>query len=179
MEENLRLKIDWASLTVEGKFTVFAFFYFVFEGNIPSTSPRGAYIWRGLYMEGLIFGILRYIVGKSVLRLYHSIFIGWKCKGKSRFYLRRGFTFSIYSSTRLQTSVDCKTVGFFRQNRFCKDAKQSEVRFLREAREPHRFHPFSIPLSFDSSAGARVLNLGEIRRGCLRSKTLGTRVKIA
>ena len=77
MEENLRLKIDWASLTVEGKFTVFAFFfYFVFEGNIPSTSPRGAYIWRGLYMEGLIFGILRYIVGKSVLRLYHSIFIG-------------------------------------------------------------------------------------------------------
>ena len=22
---------------------------------------RGAYIWRGLYMEGLIFGILRYV----------------------------------------------------------------------------------------------------------------------
>ena len=42
MEGNLRLKIDWASLTVEGKFTVFALFYFVFEGNIPSTSPRGA-----------------------------------------------------------------------------------------------------------------------------------------
>ena len=47
MEGNLRFKIDWASLTVEGKFTVFALFNFVFEGNIPSTSPRGAYIWRG------------------------------------------------------------------------------------------------------------------------------------
>ena len=53
-------KIDWASLIVGSKFTVFALFYFVFEGNFPSTSPRGAYIWRGLYMEGLIFGILRY-----------------------------------------------------------------------------------------------------------------------
>ena len=30
MEVNLRFKIDWASL-----------FYFVFEGNFPSISPRG------------------------------------------------------------------------------------------------------------------------------------------
>ena len=52
---------------VEGKFTVFALFYFVFEGNFPNTSPRGAYIWRGDLTEGflrywfwgLIFGILR------------------------------------------------------------------------------------------------------------------------
>ena len=67
MEGNLLLKINWASLTVEGKFTVFALFYFVFEGNIPSTSPRGglylegrfnggcfallAYTWRGLFSE--------------------------------------------------------------------------------------------------------------------------------
>ena len=49
-------KIDWASLIVGSKFTVFALFYFVFEGN------WGAYIWRGLYMEGLIFGMLRYII---------------------------------------------------------------------------------------------------------------------
>ena len=27
MEGNLHFKIDWASLTVEGKFTVFALFY--------------------------------------------------------------------------------------------------------------------------------------------------------
>ena len=40
-EENLRFKIDWASLIVGSKFTVFALFYFVFEGNFPSTSPRG------------------------------------------------------------------------------------------------------------------------------------------
>ena len=40
-EGNLRFEIDWASLIVGSKFTVFAFFYFVFEGNFPSTSPRG------------------------------------------------------------------------------------------------------------------------------------------
>ena len=49
MEENLRFKIDWASLIVGSKFTVFPLFYFVFEGNFPSTSPRG-----GLYLEGAI-----------------------------------------------------------------------------------------------------------------------------
>ena len=37
----LRREIDWASLIVGSKFTVFALFYFVFEGNFPSTSPRG------------------------------------------------------------------------------------------------------------------------------------------
>ena len=71
----MRFKIDWASLIVGSKFTVFALFYFVLEGNFPSTSPGGAYIWRGhltegflryrfgggLYLEGLIFGILRYL----------------------------------------------------------------------------------------------------------------------
>ena len=77
---NLRFKIDWASLIAGSKFTVFVLFYFAFEGNFPSTNPRrgglylegrfnggffalpvsGAYIWRGLYMQGLIFGILRY-----------------------------------------------------------------------------------------------------------------------
>ena len=38
---NLRFKIDWASLIVGSKVTVFALFYFVPEGNFPSTSPRG------------------------------------------------------------------------------------------------------------------------------------------
>ena len=54
MEGNLRFKIDWASLIVEGKFTVFALFYFVFEGNFPSTRPRGAYIWMGDLTEGFL-----------------------------------------------------------------------------------------------------------------------------
>ena len=56
----MRFKLDLASLIVGGKFTVFAFFfYFVFEDNFPSTSPRGAYIWRG----NLTDGFLRYRFG--------------------------------------------------------------------------------------------------------------------
>ena len=50
MEGNLRFKIDWASLTVGSKFTVFALFYFVFEGNFQIQAPGG------LYLEGLIHG---------------------------------------------------------------------------------------------------------------------------
>ena len=46
MEGNLHFKIDWASLIVGRKFTVFTLFHFV----------------GGLYMEGLIFGILRYFM---------------------------------------------------------------------------------------------------------------------
>ena len=48
----LRFKINWASLIVGRKFTVLALFYFVFEGNFPSTGPPGAYIWRGDLTEG-------------------------------------------------------------------------------------------------------------------------------
>ena len=79
----MRFKIDWTSLIVGGKFTVFALFYFVFEGNFLVQAPRGhniwrgdltegllryrfgglifggAYPWRGLSIKGLIFGILR------------------------------------------------------------------------------------------------------------------------
>ena len=48
-------KIDWASLIVGSKSTVFDLFYFVFEGNFPSTSPGGgAYIWRGDLTEGFL-----------------------------------------------------------------------------------------------------------------------------
>ena len=57
----MRSKIDWSSLIAEGKFTVFALFYFVFEG-FPSTSPRGAYIWR----DDLTEGFLRYRFGALV-----------------------------------------------------------------------------------------------------------------
>ena len=60
----MRFKIDWANVIDGSKFTVFALFYFVFQGNCPSTSPQGAYIWRGdltegflrYDFEGLIFG---------------------------------------------------------------------------------------------------------------------------
>ena len=66
----MRFKIDWASLIVGRKFTVFALFYFVLEGNFQVHAPGrglyleerfnggflvlrvwGTYIWRGLYME--------------------------------------------------------------------------------------------------------------------------------
>ena len=76
----MRFKVDWASRIVRSKYTVFALFYFVFESNFQSPSPRGAYIWRGdltegffalpdwgayiwrvFYMERLIFVILRYV----------------------------------------------------------------------------------------------------------------------
>ena len=67
MEGNLRFKIVWASLIAGRKFTFFALFYFVFDGNCQVQAGGfialrvwGAYIWRGLYREGLIFGILRY-----------------------------------------------------------------------------------------------------------------------
>ena len=39
MEGNLRFKIDWASLVIGRKFTVFASFNFVFEGNFQGQAP--------------------------------------------------------------------------------------------------------------------------------------------
>ena len=56
MEGNLRFKIDWASLIVGRKFTVFALFYFVFEGNFQVQAPGGggAYIWSGNLTEGFL-----------------------------------------------------------------------------------------------------------------------------
>ena len=71
----MRFKIDWASLIVGSKFTIFALFYFVFETLFQVQAPGelifvlpvwglifgGAYIWRGLYIEGLIsefYGII-------------------------------------------------------------------------------------------------------------------------
>ena len=61
----MRFKIDWASLTVARKFTVFALFFFVFEGNFQVQAPGGwgggAYIWRGDLREVFLryeFGVL-------------------------------------------------------------------------------------------------------------------------
>ena len=77
------------------KFTVFALFYFVFEGKFPSTSPRGAYIegrfnggffalpvwgayiWRVLYMEGGSFVYKKseyYLTISLVLKFSQSTF---------------------------------------------------------------------------------------------------------
>ena len=63
MEGNLRFKINWASLIVRSKFTVFALFYFVFEGSFLSASPGGSYLegqFNGRFLHcrfgRLIFG---------------------------------------------------------------------------------------------------------------------------
>ena len=64
----MRLKIDWASRVVGSKFTVFALLSFAFQGNFPSTSPRGAYIWKGDLTEGL----LRYRFGGLIFGVAYS-----------------------------------------------------------------------------------------------------------
>ena len=64
MEGNLRFKIDWASLVVGRKFTIFALCYFVLEGKFQVQAPRGAYIRRGDLMEGF----LRYDFGGLIFR---------------------------------------------------------------------------------------------------------------
>ena len=53
-------RLGYSSLIVGSKFIVFALFYFVFEGNFPSTSSRGAHFGRA-YTWRLSFGILRQI----------------------------------------------------------------------------------------------------------------------
>ena len=60
----MRFKIDWVSLIAGNESTISALFYYIFEGNFPSSSPCGAYIWRGDLTDcflldrfgGLIFG---------------------------------------------------------------------------------------------------------------------------
>ena len=60
----MRFKIDWTSLIVGRKFTVFTLFYFVFEGNFQvQAPPGGAYIWRGDLTEDF----LRYEFGGLIL----------------------------------------------------------------------------------------------------------------
>ena len=83
-------KIDWASLIVGSKFTVCALFYFVFEGNFPSTSPWGAYIWRGDLTEdflryrigGLIFGGAYFRNFTVTLLIFHPFFLANECSPK-------------------------------------------------------------------------------------------------
>ena len=72
----MRFKIDRASRIVGSKFNVFALFYFAFEDNFPSTSHRGAYIWRCDFTEGFLryrFGWL--IFGGLIFGFYGMIII--------------------------------------------------------------------------------------------------------
>ena len=73
----MRFKLNWASIIVGSKFTIFALFYFVFDGNFPNTSPRRAYIWRDDLREGFLhyrFGGL--IFGGAYFRNFTVISLG-------------------------------------------------------------------------------------------------------
>ena len=63
MEEKLRFKIDWAGLIVGRKFTVFALFYFLFEGNFLVQAPPpphpGAPIFGGAYFKNFTVGTVK------------------------------------------------------------------------------------------------------------------------
>ena len=50
----MRFKIDWASLIVGRKFTVFSLFYLVFEGNFQVQASRGLGGGGGLMFGGAI-----------------------------------------------------------------------------------------------------------------------------
>ena len=80
----MRFKIDWASVIVGSKLTVFALFHFVFEGNFSTTSPQGAYICKGDFnggffgyrFGGLIFGGT-YIHGGAYFQNFTICSLGW------------------------------------------------------------------------------------------------------
>ena len=73
-EENFRFRVDWASLIVGGNLPFLVCFTLYLRAISKYKPPVGACIWRGdltegflhyefrgaLYLEGLIFGILRY-----------------------------------------------------------------------------------------------------------------------
>ena len=73
----MSVKLDCANLIAGSKFTVFALFYFVIEGNFPSISPRGAYIWRGDLTEGFLryrFGGLYFFLGGGGAGLFSEFY---------------------------------------------------------------------------------------------------------
>ena len=63
------------------KFTIFALFYFVFEGNFQGQAPQGAYTWRGDLMEGFLryeFGGLKFggaYTWRSLFSEFYSMFL--------------------------------------------------------------------------------------------------------
>ena len=89
----MRFKIDWASLIVARKFTVFALFYFVFEGNLQVQDPGGAYIRRGALTEGFLryeFGGLIFggaYTWRGLFSEFYGIFIVCKQDWNGKFIL--------------------------------------------------------------------------------------------
>ena len=50
----MRFKVDWASLIVRRKCTIFALFYLVYKGNFQVPGYGGAHIRRGDLTEGFL-----------------------------------------------------------------------------------------------------------------------------
>ena len=110
----MRFKIDWAILIVGSKFTVLVLFYFVFESNFPSTSPRGAYIWRGDLTEGF----LRYRFG--------GLIFGGACTWRSLFSEFYGIIWKLRQANK-RTPISVSG-SFFR----CISASKESFRFYDE-----------------------------------------------
>ena len=89
----MRFKIDWSSLINGRRFTVFALFYFVFEGNFRVQALRGAYIWRADETEG----VLRY-----------QFFFLWGGGGAifGGAYTWKGLFSEVYGSTMIPERAD-------------------------------------------------------------------------
>ena len=65
----MRFKIDWASLIVGRKFTVFVSFYFVFEGNFKVQSRRGLIFGGAMYRSFFLrYGFGEFIFGGASTR---------------------------------------------------------------------------------------------------------------
>ena len=91
----MSFQIDWASLIVGSKFTVFALFHFVFEGNFPSRSPRRAYIWRGDLTEGFLRYRLRGLIfgGAYTWRGLFLEFYGITCSVRAKlWYIKKALS---------------------------------------------------------------------------------------
>ena len=76
MEGNLHFKINWASLIVGRKFTIFALFYLVFDGNF-QVQGTGGLIFGGAYFQN------------STVFLFSALFMTNSIKK----YIRLGFSF--------------------------------------------------------------------------------------
>ena len=82
MEWNLHFKIGWVSLIVGKKFTIFALFHFVFEGNFQVQALGGGGGGWGLYLEGWFNGgfFALWVWGNYIWRGLFSefyIYISW------------------------------------------------------------------------------------------------------
>ena len=104
----MRVKIDWASLKVGRKFTVFALFCFVFESNFQEQAPRGAYIRRTDLTEGFCVTSLGSLCSEGLIREW-TYFWNFTVANRLYMYFRtkpRGTNFAGPKRNALYLSVN-------------------------------------------------------------------------